>query len=107
MITSGAPLQTSYLPFGSRIHSGVETKVVFGGQTMVHAKVRFNENATPVEVDYLNLIGRNKGSISLGLFRWEGDEAVFCMGSPGAPRPADFTCAAGSGRILSRWKRKG
>jgi len=106
LITSGAPLQASYLPFGSRSHSGVETKVVFGGQTMLHAKVRFNEAAVPVEVDYLNLAGRGKGSMSLGLFRWDGDDAVFCVGAPGTPRPADFTCATGSGRTLSRWKRK-
>ncbi len=106
LITSGTPLQGSYLPFGSRTNSGVETKVVFGGQTMVHAKMRFNEAAVPSEVDYLNLLGRAKGSISLGLFRWDGDEAVFCMGAPGTPRPSDFSCDAGSGRILSRWKRK-
>jgi uncharacterized protein (TIGR03067 family) len=106
LITSGTPLQASYLPFGSRTNSGVETKVVFGGQTMVHAKMRFNEAAIPCEVDYMNLMGKGKGSITLGLFRWDGDEAVFCMGAPGGPRPSDFSCDAGSGRILSRWKRK-
>jgi hypothetical protein len=59
-----------------------------------------------MEVDYYNLIGKTKGSISRGLFRWDGDEAVFCIAAPGAPRPSDFTCDAGSGRTLSRWKRK-
>jgi uncharacterized protein (TIGR03067 family) len=106
LVTSGTPLQAAYLPFGSRTHFGDETKVVFGGQTMVHAKVRFNESATPLEVDYLNLAGKGKGSISQGLFRWDGDEAVFCIGAPGAPRPMDFSCEAGSARTLSRWKRK-
>jgi uncharacterized protein (TIGR03067 family) len=106
LITSGTPLAASYLPFGSRTNSGVETKVVFGGQTMVHAKVRFDETAIPCEVDYLNLLGKGKGSMTLGLFRWDGDEAVFCMAAPGAPRPSDFSCDAGSGRTYSRWKRK-
>jgi uncharacterized protein (TIGR03067 family) len=106
LVTSGTPLQASYLPYGWRTHTGVETKVVFGGQTMVHAKVRFNEAAMPVEVDYLNLEGRSRGSISLGLFRWDGQDAVFCMAAPGSPRPSDFSCDAGSGRTLSRWKRK-
>ncbi len=105
LITSGTPLQPAWLPFGLRTHSGVETKVVFGGQTQVHAKVRFNESTSPIEVDYYNLAGK-KGTLSLGLFRWDGDEAVYCMAPPGAPRPADFGCPAGSGRILSRWKRK-
>jgi uncharacterized protein (TIGR03067 family) len=89
-----------------RTHTGIETKVVFGGQTQIHAKIRFNESASPMEVDYYNLIGKAKSSNSLGLFRWDGDEAVYCMAAPGAPRPADFTCKTGSGRIFSRWKRK-
>ena len=88
-----------------------ETKVFFGGQTMVHAKVRFNETdfnetATPIEVDYLNLVGKGKGSISLGLFRCDGEEAVYCMGAPGEPRPSDFSCEPGSGRTFSRWSEK-
>ena len=106
LITSGKPLETAHLPYGSRNNAGLETKVVFGGQTMVHAKVRFNEGATPIQVDYLNLAGKGKGSISLGLFRWDGEEAVYCMAAPGAPRPSDFSCDAGSGRTFSRWKRK-
>jgi hypothetical protein len=106
LITSGAPLEKSYLPYGFRTHSGNETKVVFGGQIMLHAKMRFHEGAMPVEVDYLNLAGKGKGSLSLGLFRWDGDEAVFCVGTPGGPRPSDFACEKGSGRTLSRWKRK-
>jgi uncharacterized protein (TIGR03067 family) len=106
LVTSGTTLQASYLPFGSRSHFGVETKVVFGGQTMLHARMRFNEAAIPLEVDYLNLKGKTAGTISPGLFRWDGDEAVFCIGVPGGPRPADFSCEKGSGRTLSRWKRK-
>lgn len=106
LVTSGTPLQAAYLPYGTRVHAGVETKVVFGGQTMVHAKVRFHETASPMEVDYLNLAGKGKGSISLGLFRWDGEEAVFCIATPGAPRPSDFSCEAGSGRTFSRWRRK-
>ncbi len=107
LVNSGKPLQASYLPYGSRSHTGVETKVVFGGQTMVHAKVRFNEGVMPVEVDYFNLTGKGQGLVSLGLFRWDDGEAVFCMGAPGAGRPSDFSCTAGSGRIFSRWRRKG
>jgi uncharacterized protein (TIGR03067 family) len=106
VVTSGTPMQAAWLPFGQRTHTGVETKVVFGGQTQVHARVRFSEPSSPMEVDYYNLIGKAKGSVSRGLFRWDGDEAVFCIAAPGAPRPSDFSCDAGSGRTLSRWKRK-
>jgi len=107
LVTSGKSLEAGYLPFGSRTHAGIETKVVFGGQTMLHAKVRVHEGSAPLQIDYLNLLGRGNGSISLGLFRWERDEAVFCVAEPGAPRPSDFSCGKGSGRTFSRWKRKG
>ena len=106
LITAGAPLQESWLPHGFRSHNGIETKVTFGGQIMMHAKVRVNEDTSPFEVDYLGITGKANGSLSLGLFRWEGGHAVYCTGAPGAPRPTDFTCAPGSGRTLSRWKRK-
>ena len=94
------------LAYGSRTMVGAETKVVLGGQTMVHAKVRMNEAASPVEVDYLNLSGPKRGSVSFGIMQSIGDEVVFCMASPGALRPADFSCEKGSGRTLSRWRRK-
>lgn len=108
LVNSGQPLQPSYLSFGSRTQTGVETKVVFGGQTMVHAKMRCNEKVEPIEVDYLHLAGRGKGKVARGLFRWEDNGAVatFCMAGPGEPRPADFTCAPGSGRTFSRWRRR-
>ena len=105
LVTDGKPLASGMLTYGRRTFAGVETRVVFGGQTMVHAKIRFDEAVTPIEVDYLNLAGKGRGSISLGLMQWIGDEVVFCMGVPGAPRPSDFTCVRGSGRTLSRWKR--
>ncbi len=106
LITSGKLLEPSYLPFGLRIQTGAETKIVFGGQTMVHAKIRCNEAATPIEIDYFNLVGKAKGSISFGLFRWDGEEAVFCMGAPGASRPSVFSSDASNGCTLSRWRRK-
>lgn len=106
LVSSGQALAANLLAYGSRTCTGAETKVVFGGQTMVHAKVRINAAASPIEIDYLNLSGSNRGSISLGLLQWIGDDVVFCMGAPGAARPTDFTSAKGSGRTLSRWKRK-
>jgi len=104
--TAGQALAAAMLAYGSRTVVGAETKVVFGGQTMVHAKVRVNEAASPIEVDYLNLSGPKKGSVSLGIMQWIGDEVTFCMAAPGAPRPSDFSCEKGSGRTLSRWKRR-
>ena len=46
LVTSGVPLQESYLPYGNRTQQGNETKVVFGGQAMVHALMRIDESAS-------------------------------------------------------------
>jgi uncharacterized protein (TIGR03067 family) len=107
LVQNGEAMRSDWLAFGQRIGTGTETKVVFGGQTMVHAKVRVDEGSRPMSIDYLYLAGRGKGQVSLGLLDWDGDEARFVMATPGEPRPADFTCATGSQRTLSRWRRAG
>jgi uncharacterized protein (TIGR03067 family) len=107
LIQSGEPLQESYLRFGSRLHTGAATKVIFGGQTMLHANMRAREGAHPLEIDYLHLSGKTKGAISYGIFQWEDDIAVFCTAPPGSARPTDFRSPQGSRWTLSKWKRKG
>lgn len=106
LITSGEPLKEEWLPFGSRTSKDGIVKVVFGGQVMVHARVRLDDRGTPIAVDYLHLSGGHKGRVSLGILEWAGDIVRFLMAAPGEPRPDDFTCAKGSGRTLSEWKKK-
>ena len=106
LVQNGQTLPDMILPMGMRTMSGNETKVVFGGQVMVHAKIRIDESQLPIAVDYLN-VGRSlNGEITLGIMEWAGDEVRFCMSGPSQPRPTDFSCPPGSGRTLSVWKRK-
>jgi uncharacterized protein (TIGR03067 family) len=105
LVTDGKPLDQSLLSFGSRTVSGNETKVVFGGQIMLHARMRLDQSQVPIAVDYLN-IGRGSKSVTLGVIELHGDVVRFCMASAGGARPADFTCDHGSGRTFSEWARK-
>ena len=105
LVQDGEAMRADWLSFGRRTAMGNETKVIFGGQVMVHAKVRVDESRQPMPIDYLHLSGRAKGGTSLGLFEWAGPEARFVMSAPGAPRPDDFSSVKGSGRTLSRWRR--
>ena len=84
IVTNGQPLADAMLAYGSRTMSGNETKVVFGGQTMVHAKMRLDESTTPVAVDYLN-VGRGAMLVTLGIIEWIGDEVRF-------PRSSQSRC---------------
>jgi uncharacterized protein (TIGR03067 family) len=105
LVLDGKPMPDQWLAFGSRVAAGNEVKVVFGGQVMVHAKMRIDESATPVAVDYLNLSGAQRGAVSRGIMEWVGDEARFLMAAPGRPRPANFSAPPAAG-TLSRWRKK-
>ena len=104
LTTNGAALQNAFLAYGSRTQTGNETKVVFGGQTMVHALMRLDESVSPVAIDYLNL-GKGPRVVSLGILECGESEIRICMAKAGDPRPPDFSCERGSGRTLSTWKR--
>jgi len=103
IVNSGVPVPASMLPMGRRIQYGDETKVIFAGQTLIHARLRFDEDASPTTVDYLHLSGPSAGATSHGIFQWEGNQALICMSAPGDPRPTEFTSPKGSNRTLSRW----
>ncbi len=102
----GQELPKMLLWTARRSASGNEVKITVGGQTIIHALVRINESMEPMQVDYYSIAAACPGAIQLGLFKWDGDEACFCMGAPGGPRPDDFSASAGSGRTFSQWRPK-
>ena len=91
LVRDGTAMPGQWLAFGSRTSVGNEVTVVFGGQVMVHAKIRIDERETPAAVDYLNLDGPQAGTVSRGIMGWVGDEVRFLMAGPGQPRPTDFS----------------
>jgi len=105
LVNNGQPFPAAMLGFGSRTLDGNELRVTFGGQLMVHAKIRIDEAASPVGVDYLN-IGHGPKTVTLGIMAIEGDRIRVCMSAAGDPRPTDFSCSKGSGRTFSEWQRR-
>src|SRR5262249_27175210 len=82
IVRDGQELPRMMLGNGLRSATKNEIKISFGGQSMIHALVRLNEDTSPMHVDYYNLAGV-KGSTQLGIMQWIGDEACFCMAAPG------------------------
>jgi uncharacterized protein (TIGR03067 family) len=105
LVTSGNPLPAAYLAYGTRSQTGNETKVVFGGQKMVHALMRLDESVSPIAIDYLN-IGKGPRAVSFGILDWVDQDVRVCMAKAGDPRPADFSSEPGSGHTLSVWRRR-
>jgi uncharacterized protein (TIGR03067 family) len=103
LVTDGKSMSDTWLRYGSRTMTGNEVKVVFGGQTMVHAKVRVDETVQPIAIDYFNLLAKQNGAVTYGIMEWIGDDVRFLMAPAGAPRPVDFTVGHGT---LSRWRRR-
>ena len=105
LVRDGKAMPAQWLSFGSRTTVGNEIKVVFGGQVMVHAKVRVDEAASPIAIDYLNLDGKQAGTVSRGIMEWVGEEVRILMPASGQPRPADFSVELAAG-TLSQWRRR-
>ena len=105
LIRDGQPLPAHFLSLGSRTSTGNEVRVVFGGQAVVHAKVRVDDGVMPIAIDYLQLDGPQAGIVSRGILEWIGEEVRILMPAPGEPRPADFS-AVPPGGTLSRWRRR-
>lgn len=105
LVTAGDEMRRDWLPFGSRTTTGNEAKVVFGGQVMLHVKMRIDDSIVPIAVDYLHLHGRDRGQVSKGIMQWIDDEVCFLVAAPGQERPGDFGSFSGPGLTLSQWRR--
>jgi uncharacterized protein (TIGR03067 family) len=106
LVRDGMPLPAMMLEGGSRSMSGHAVKVCFAGQVMVDALIRVAEATDPIHVEYQDRSAGCAGPVQLGILRWDGDDAVFCMAAPGQPRPEYFTSEPGSRRTLSQWRPK-
>ena len=78
---------------------------MFGGQVMLHGKVRIDERATPMAIDSLNLDDPHAGTVTNGIMEWVGENVRFLMSGPGRPRPADCSAPPGSGTLSKRRRR--
>ncbi|MFO0934152.1 MAG: TIGR03067 domain-containing protein [Planctomycetota bacterium] len=106
LVRDGMEVPAAALKTASRTAKENEVEIVVGGKVAVHAFVRLDETATPMRVEYHNVGGLAKGTVQHGLFRWDGDDACFCIAPPGAPAPDGFDAPKGSGRSFSQWRRK-
>jgi len=102
----GQELPPVMLRTATRSATRNKIKITVGGRTVIDALVRIDESSNPMRVDYFNLDGMAKGVVQHGIFKWDGDEACFCIALPGGARPENFEATAGSGLSFSQWRRK-
>lgn len=101
IVRDGMTLPPSFLKTARREGIGNRVKVSFGKKVMIDALVRIDDQKSPIWIDYL----LHDGSIQLGIFRWNEEDAEVCFGAPGKARPAEFAAPPGSEATLSQWRR--
>jgi uncharacterized protein (TIGR03067 family) len=104
LVRDGQEAPSMILATGRRQASKNELRIFFGGQLMIHALIRIDEDQNPIHVNYYNIGGFSKGTVQQGIMKWMGNDACFCMAAPGQPRPGDFESTVGSGRTMSQWR---
>jgi uncharacterized protein (TIGR03067 family) len=104
-VMDGKAMDAATVQWVKRVTRGNQTTVMAGPQTMIKVEFTFDPATSPPSIDYLNLHGSAKGKRQQGIYRFEGDVLTFCVASPGAPRPGEFSSVPGDGRTLTAWKR--
>lgn len=103
LVFDGKTFGAEWLVHGKRTMTDNHTTVVFGGQKMVDARIRIDESASPIAIDYFHVSGKHQGVVTFGILEWEGEDLRVVMAAPGDPRPTSFEAPAKG--TLSCWRR--
>jgi uncharacterized protein (TIGR03067 family) len=68
-------------------------------------KFTIDPTTSPKQVDSTALSGPDKGKVTRGIYEIiDPNNKRACWGTPGGPRPTDFTSAPGSHRTVQYWR---
>jgi len=104
-VFNGATMDPAMVTWVKRTNRGDITKVVAGGQTMLHARFTLGAAKGSNVIDYVNLAGANNGKSQEGIYERTGDRLRICMAPPGKPRPTTFESKKGDGRSFTTFTR--
>ncbi len=104
-VMNGAAVEGSLLQWVKRVNRGNTSTVLAGPQTMLKVEFTTDPSQSPPAIDYLNLVGANKGKKQLGIYAFEGDLLKICVAAPGDGRPGEFYSAKSDGRTFTVWKK--
>jgi uncharacterized protein (TIGR03067 family) len=105
-LANGQSMPQDSVKLMKRVCKGDETTTTMGDQIYFKAKFTIDPAKSPKTIDYDVTGGFTKGKKQLGIYEVNGDTLKFCVGSPGADRPTDFTFKPGDGRMFVTWKRQ-
>lgn len=75
-------------------------------QVVVEGTARLDPAAKPKAIDMTPTTGTSKGQTLRGIYELDGDEYRLCYAPAGQERPKTFAAAAGSGHVLTVYRRE-
>jgi uncharacterized protein (TIGR03067 family) len=87
-----------------RVVKGDQYTLLRDGKEVAKGTLKLDPTKKPKTIDVLRAAEGSKPM--LGIYELEGDTQRVCFGAPGKDRPTEFSAKAGSGNLLSVWKRK-
>jgi len=99
----GYPMPPGSLSTMKRVAAGNIVTITMNGTNYFTATFALNPAARPRTIDYHMTGGFTAGATQFGIYEFRGDTLWFAFGSPGDPRPNDFSSKSGDGRTVSAW----
>jgi len=105
-LRDGQALPHDFVKTGRRLVTGNQTTVLFGTQVYLKAAFALGIASNPKTIDYIVTAGDGRGEIQLGVYALDGDTVTYCLAAAGQPRPTGLQLPAGTGGVVTVWKRK-
>src|ERR1700674_786901 len=75
---------------GSVVFSGNEYTLKDGDTVKSKGTFKLDESKKPKEFDVMPGAGPYKGKTLKGIYKFDGDQLIYCMAGPGLERPKEF-----------------
>jgi uncharacterized protein (TIGR03067 family) len=90
---------------GSVVFSGSEYTLKDGDTVKSKGTYKLDESKSPKEFDVMPGAGPYKGKTLKGIYKFDGDQLIYCIAGPDLDRPKEFASPAGSKLRLYTNKR--
>ena len=81
---------------GSVVFSGGEYTLKDGDTVKSKGTYKLDEGKNPKEFDVMPGAGPNKGKTLKGIYKFDGNNLIYCIAGPDLDRPKEFASPAGS-----------
>jgi uncharacterized protein (TIGR03067 family) len=88
----------------TRIVKGDQYTLLRDGKVVARGTLQVDPTKKPRTIDVKRT--EEGAHRMLGIYELDGDTQKVCFSAPGKDRPTEFSAKAGSGNLLSVWKRK-